>query len=571
MTVALAGAASWHFWPQATPVTVTRFSITLTQGQSPATFTNPGRQVLALSQDGTQIVYSANQRLYLRAMGDLDARPIPGIDGSYGVVNPVFSPDGRSIVFWSGGDQMLKRISVAGGAPVGIASVTNPVGMSWSSDGILLGQLTKGVVHISPNGGTPELIVSTKSDEIAHGPQMLPGGKAVLFTLAKATSSLNRWDEAKIVVQSLPSGERKVLIDRGSDARYVPTGHLVYALGGVVLAVPFDPRRLEVSGVPVPMIEGVMRATGSATGTAQFSVAANGSLAYVPGPVTLGVGDRVLALLDRRGTATSLKLPPSAIEHPRLSPDGRFVAFVTADDKSAIVWTYELSGATAMHRVTFNGSNRFPIWTEDGKRLAFQSDRDGDRGIFWQPADGSGTAQRLTRADQDTEHVPESWSPKGEGFLFRVTKGDVNTLWFFSLKEQKAVPFGAVQSVGPTNATFSSDGRWVAYRDSHEPSGLRRRGEWRDLRAAVSGDGPHLPASGRRTRRLSPPPLVAERKRAVLHGWRQRPPESRKCEDAAGLRLRQCGSVAKTCVLAGLRQRQRDPMGRAARRSTLHH
>jgi serine/threonine-protein kinase len=460
VTAAFAGVAWWRLWPQATPGLVSRFVISLPAGQN---FTNTGRQVLALSPDGSQIVYSANSRLYLRMIGDLDARPIASIDGSYAVINPVFSPDGRSIVFWSGGDQTLKRVGVAGGAPVIVANVTNPVGMSWGPEGILLGQVTKGIVRLSPNGGTPELVASTKTDEIAHGPQMLPGGKTVLFTLAKATTSTERWDQAKIVAQSLASGERKVLLERGSDARYVPTGHLVYALGGVVLAVPFDVRRLEVSGGPVSLVEGVRRSGGAGTGTAQFSVAANGSLVYLPGPVTVGAGDRVLAVLDRKGGATSLKLPAGAIEHPRLSPDGRSVAFVTDDDKGAMVWTYELSGATAMHRVTFNGRNRFPIWSADGKRVAFQSDRDGDRGIFWQSVDGTGGPQRLTMADKDVEHVPESWSPKGDGFLFRMTKGDVTTLWFFSLTERKATRFGAVESVGPTNATFSPDGRWVAY------------------------------------------------------------------------------------------------------------
>jgi serine/threonine-protein kinase len=469
VTVALVGGASWEFRPKATPTIVSRFVITLSEGQN---FTNVGRQALALSPDGTQIVYSANTRLYLRMMGDLNERPIAGIDGNSAVVNPVFSPDGRSIVFWSGSDQTLKRIAVAGGAPVTVATVTNPVGMSWGPDGILLAQLTKGILSISPNGGTPEVIVRTTGDEIAHGPQMLPGGKAVLFTLAKATNATNRWDEAKIVVQSLASGERKVLIDHGSDARYVPTGHLVYALSGVVLAVPFDERRLDVLGGPVPIVEGVRRSDGAATGAAQFSVAANGSLVYIPGPVKAGQGDRELALIDRKGVGNALKLPSGAIEHPRLSPDGRQVAFATTDDKDAIVWTYELSGASAMHRVTFSGRNRFPIWTADGKRVAFQSDRDGDRGIFWQPATGVGASQRLTTAEKDTEHVPESWSPKGDGFLFRVTTrglDGLNTLWFFSLKDQKSVPIGAVRSFGATNATFSPDGRWVAYETRTNP------------------------------------------------------------------------------------------------------
>jgi serine/threonine-protein kinase len=460
ITAVVDGAVWWRSRTESPPTIVTRFSIPLSEGQN---FSNAGRQVLAISPDGTQIVYSAASRLYLRTMADLEARPIPGIDGSYAVIGPVFSPDGRSIAFWSGADGTLKRIAVTGGAPVTIAAIPNPVGMSWGPEGILAGESAQGVLRLSPSGGTSDVLVAIKDDEVAHGPQMLPGGRAVLFTLAKATASPDRWDKAKIVVQSLGSGERKVLIDGGSDARYVPTGHLVYALSGVVLAVPFNVRTLQVLGGPVPIVEGVRRAGGAVTGSAQFSVAANGSLVYLSGPVSTSSADRELAVIDRTGKATSLKLPPGAIDHPRISPDGKRVAFVIDDDKGAVVWTYELSGATAMHRVTFNGNNRFPIWTEDGKRVVFQSDRDGDRGIFWQPADGSGAPQRLTMADKDTEHIPESWSPKGGGFLFRVTKGNVNTLSFFSMIDRKVTPFGAIESAAPTNARFSPDGRWVAY------------------------------------------------------------------------------------------------------------
>jgi Tol biopolymer transport system component len=115
-----------------------------------------------------------------------------------------------------------------------------------------------------------------------------------------------------------------------------------------------------------------------------------------------------------------------------------------------------------MRRLTFGGRNRFPIWSSDGQHVAFQSDREGDLGIFWQRTDGTGV-ERLTRADKDTSHVPESWSPNGEGFLFRVTKGSSNTVSMFSLKKKEATRFGGIQTVTATNAEFSPDGRWVAY------------------------------------------------------------------------------------------------------------
>jgi dipeptidyl aminopeptidase/acylaminoacyl peptidase len=316
-------------------------------------------------------------------------------------------------------------------------------------------------MRVSATGGKPEVIVSIKSGEFAYGPQILPDGQTVLFTLATGAPD---WDKARITVQSLKSGERQTVIDGGTDARYLPTGHIVYALGGVVFAMPFDVRRLQVSGGPVPIVEGVQRAIpNGTTGTAQFSTAVNGSLVFIPGPGSPGAERTELALIDRKGAVESLKLQPGSYDHPRVSPDGKRIVFATDDGKDAVVWIYELSGATAMRRLTFGGRNRFPIWSADGQRVAFQSDREGDPGIFWQAADGSGTPERLTKADKDTSHIPESWSPKGDGFLFRVTKGSDMSLWMLSLKDKKATLFGGVRSASPTDAVFSPDGRWVTY------------------------------------------------------------------------------------------------------------
>ena len=138
----------------------------------------------------------------------------------------------------------------------------------------------------SAAGGEPEQVVSVAADEWAHGPQMLPGGRTVLFTLAKGSDE-ERWDKAQVVAQSLVDGTRRVLIEGGSDARYLPTGHLVYAVGGTMFAVPFDAESLMVTGTPVPVIVGVRRATGLVTGTAQMAVSTTGTLVYLPGPANL--------------------------------------------------------------------------------------------------------------------------------------------------------------------------------------------------------------------------------------------------------------------------------------------
>jgi WD40 repeat protein len=267
-------------------------------------------------------------------------------------------------------------------------------------------------------------------------------------------------DLGRVVIESLKTHERRTLVERASDARYVPTGHIVYALDGVLFALPFDVDRLAATGQGVRVVDGVRKASFP-TGTAQFSVSDTGTLIYVPGPVSASRSRVDLALIDRKGTIEPLNMPPGPYEAVRVSPDGRRVAFGSDDGKEAIVWVHELSGSSAPRRLTFGGRNKFPVWSADGERIAFQSDREGDRGIFWHRADG-GRAERLTKAAAGTAHVPESWSKDGI-LLFTVTKGATISLWTLSTRDGKQQPFGSVQSSTPTCAVFSPDGRWVAY------------------------------------------------------------------------------------------------------------
>jgi eukaryotic-like serine/threonine-protein kinase len=465
VTGVLAGSAAWYLATRPVmPLAVTRFSFALPEGQSvrlPAT-----RHMIALSQDGSQMVYVADTRLYLRSMPRLEVHAIQGSESDQSVTTPVFSPDGRSVAFWAGADQTIKRVAVTGGPAVIICAADNPYGIDWMADGLVFGQGSKGIMRVSTNGGTPEVLVRVKDGEEAHGPQLLPGGQHVLFTLATGTD-FGRWDKARVVVQSLASGERKTLIEGGSDARYVPTGHLVYAVGGNLFAVAFDVRRLEMMGGPVPMVEDVRRSNGRETGAAHFSLSSTGSLIYIPGFASGPEwGHQGIVLTDRLGRVERLQLPPGPYRGVRASPDGTRIAFEADDGKEAIIYTYDLSGARPMQRLTFGGNNRFPVWTSDSKRVAFQSDRDGDLGIFWQSADGKGTAERLTKPDQGVSHAPESWSPMGDRFLFSTTKGSDVSLWTFSLQDRKATTFGEVHSSYPTGAIFSPDGRWVAYTTS---------------------------------------------------------------------------------------------------------
>jgi WD40 repeat protein len=220
---------------------------------------------------------------------------------------------------------------------------------------------------------------------------------------------------------------------------------------------------LSIGGTPVPIVEGVRRGEGGQTGVAHFGVASSGSLLYVPGPVlsTSAPGD--LALIDRFGGVEKLKAPSGAYETPRVSPDGKRVALGIDDGRRANIWIYDLSSASSIRQLTFGGRNRFPIWTADSQRVAFQSDRDGDPAIFWQRADGTDTARRLTTPDRGVSHIPESWSRTGDRFLFGAGTDSGFSLWTFSIAAKKAEPFSQVRSVFPTNAVFSPDGRWVAY------------------------------------------------------------------------------------------------------------
>jgi Tol biopolymer transport system component len=211
------------------------------------------------------------------------------------------------------------------------------------------------------------------------------------------------------------------------------------------------------------VLEGVGR---TATGGSLFDVSRTGSVVYIPGPATLtSVGALSdLAVLDDNGVVKTLKVAIGPYESPRISPDGKRLAYGVYDRQEASIWIYDLDAATSPRRLTFGGNNRYPLWSADGKHVAFQSDRDGDLAVFWQPADVSGSAaQRLTKPDEGVAHVPESWSRTADLFLFSEVKGLTATLWTFSMRGKMATQVGDVRSTTPLNAELSPDGRLVAY------------------------------------------------------------------------------------------------------------
>ncbi len=464
--LALAAALAWIFKPSA-PLPITRFSLPLGEGLA----LNTARHAIAISPDGTQVVYVANRRLYLRSMAEQEARPILGTELGLGSWSPVFSPDGKSLLYWAGADNSLKRIPVNGGTPVTICpaeTITN--GATWSEQGILFAIREKGIMRVSPNGGQPELLIAAKDGEVLAEPQLLPGGEAVLFSrtsMDRGTAAF--WDKAQIVVQTLKTGARKVLIEKGSGAAYLPSGHLIYSLSGVLFAAPFNARRLEVTGTPVRIVEGVLRSGP----TPQVAWSQTGSLVYLPGPLTAsGAGQNVLVLVDRNGEVEPLKNPPGPYAFPRVSNDGKSVVYQVDDGKESSIWLAGLSGDTAARRLTLPGAgaNRYPIWSFDSQRVAFQSDREGDLAIWWQRADGSGTAERLTRPAKGVAHIPDSWSPDGQTLAFTEEKPTSAEIWTWSLPEKKATVLAATPGATLGRSVFSPDGHWVAYQVSAQPN-----------------------------------------------------------------------------------------------------
>jgi serine/threonine-protein kinase len=453
----LAGIAVWHL-KRPEPGRVVRLAVTFPTNEEVAL--EGGGNPLALSPDGSRLVYAARgeggHQLYLRSLGEPDAAPIPGTEDAR---NPFFSPDGEWMGFFAGGQ--LKKVAFGGGAPVTVCETEamSVRGASWGADDQIVFSLESpsGLRRVPVGGGIPQMLTTPHSDkgEFSHRwPHVLPGGKAVIFTI----ETKGGFDEAQIAVQILETGERRILVDGGTDASYVSTGHLVYARAGSLLAVPFDLSRLAVTGHPVQILDDVV--TNPPTGAAFYALSNDGSLAYLRGgPVS---AERKLVWVDREGNAKPLSEGPGAYVAPRLSPDGSKLA-VTIQASNDDVWIYDLARDT-LTRLTVEASEDgwSLAWTPKGDRLTFNSDRAGGMSLFWKPVDGSGLAEQL--ATSEYVQFPGSWSPDGNWLVFTeghpITKND---LWVLPNEgERKPQPWLQTPSQELV-ARFSPDGRSVAY------------------------------------------------------------------------------------------------------------
>lgn len=449
-----------------------RFTISLPEGKR---LTAYHRRGLAVSRDGRQLAFVGGTlensdsapatRLYVR---NLDRPQIRLLTGTEYALNPVFSPDGKELAFLRGASLDLMKVSVDGGRPVTLCECSAGFGLDWGEDGSIFFGSFRGLQRIPASGGEPEEVtrLDEASGEVGHFlPQALPGAKALLFTAVRyKRSGTKDWGRARIYVHSLETGERKLLIEGGSDARYVPSGHLVFARQGRLMAASFDLARLEVARPPVQILDGINHSiyTGNnllETGAAQFSFSDSGLLAYIAGSV-YSEQKTTLMWVDRQGREAPLQIEPKSYLSVRLSPNGG-QALLSTIYPPRDVWLYDLE-RRILSRQTFEGHHTWAVWGPKPDEFTFDSDVEGPDGIYMKAVDsGPGRRQKLPTGFEIYQK-PSSWSPDGKTLAFVLQNPETGLdIWTLS-SQGKAAPFLKTR-YSETFPEFSPDGRWLAY------------------------------------------------------------------------------------------------------------
>jgi eukaryotic-like serine/threonine-protein kinase len=492
-------------------------------GRTTAWLPTPGgsRTALAWTPDGRSLVFAGRrggvQRIYVRDLDGDQARPLEGTEGAQ---VPVVSPDGRSVAFWANG--AIRRVPLAGGPAAVLVPDVPPVptGMAWRGDGRLFygafdGGVFPPVIWSAEAERAPAAVTRRLDDEVSHVlPHLLPDGHALLYTVRRRVWT---WGDEEVVAHVFATGERKALLRDAADARYVPSGHLVFLRRGVLHAVRFDAARLEVRGSPEPVLGGVAQAlasalSGNVTGAGQFGVASTGALAFVPGDVP-SERDTQLVAIDRQGRVSTLGAPARSYAPTLgLSRDGRHLAVVIRGLTEHPVWLFD-RGRGTLTRLPGGGDRWYPRWTPDGSRVAFELLDKGIRHLTWQPADGTAAPDVLVRGGG----LPSAWSPDGRQLAF-FRNGDI---WIATLDGGKAVAAPlATTPEAEQWPEFSPDGQWLAsgsnasgrdevYVQPYPGPGARQ------LVSLEGGTSPAWSPTGRELFFLSPPDREGRRRMMV--------------------------------------------------------
>ena len=442
---------------------------------------------IAVSPDGSTMAFvvavDGINRLYVRKRDDPESRLLAGTEGA---TDPVFSPNGKSIAFIT--DFTVKKIALDG--PVmSVVKVGDARGISWLGDDTLIyaPEPASGLFKISVTGDNPQPISKLddgKKERTHRWPQVLPNGKAVIFTVGTINSPDN-YERANIEAVILATGERRVILQNASMARYVPSGHLVFARGQELYAVSFDPQALTTRGNPQSVLQGV--SGDPTTGASDFSVADDGTLVYVPGEAG-GTSKRRLSWADQAGDFQPLNFAPGQFNDLRISPDGSRVALLIGSSGTGDVWVYDLNRGTST-RLTSNVSNASPVWSADGKSVYYTEIRTtGDlTTLFRKPADGSSEAEKLASLE-NTAYV-KAIKSDGSSAIFdyqmNTNRGDIVELPLAPNAQMTRLLNSQFNEYG---AALSPDARWLAYQTNEN-------GRPEIFVKDLSGSGSRIPIS----------------------------------------------------------------------------
>jgi serine/threonine-protein kinase len=476
------GMWAWLQFRGVPPPEIVRFTHQLPQGQRMTPGWNPS---VMFAPDGKSLAFDYEVEgiatAFQRPIDDLQQKPLGGVKF---LSTPVFSPDGRWVVMVDTMDQALKKVAVGGGAPVPLTATDMFGRGDWGKDGYIYftDRYPGAVLRIPENGGAkqPVTTLNPQKNEFAHRhAQILPGGKAIMFTVVSA--GMESYNDARIELQVLDTKQRKILVQGGFGARYSPSGHIVYANAGNLYAVPFDLTTLEATGLPIKVVEGVLMSTN--TGAAYFDISSTGARAHVPG-IAEG-GGRTLVWVDRKGKEDPLPLPPRSYLFPRLSPDGKTLA-LEVEGATHNLYSYDFA-RTVLTKLTTDGVSHAPLWTPDGKNICYRSWKAGTMTMWSMPSDQSRSGERLTTIG--ARQSPVSVSRDGRFLAFNqmaeVTAGggmaeggmtemasgsDVpamstgSDIWILPLEGTDHTPRVFKKSnFDEASPKFSPDGKWVVY------------------------------------------------------------------------------------------------------------
>jgi serine/threonine protein kinase/dipeptidyl aminopeptidase/acylaminoacyl peptidase len=452
----LSAVALWGWWHAPRPPDRPLVRLDVDLGANVSLGSPFGADVI-ISPDGTRLVFVSQGRLFTRRLDQPQAIELPGTEGAS---QPFFAPDGQWVGFFA--QSKLKKISTdGGGASVLCDAGLYPGGGHWTEDGDIIAALDTigGLSRIPSAGGVPTPVteLDRANGEVVHRwPQVLPGGKAVLFTAHKSHAS--GFDEASIEVMSLPDRRRKTLHHGGTYGRYLPTGHLIYINRRALFALPFDVDSLEIRGVPTRVLEPVGYSRRSGFG--QIDCSRTGTLVY---RAWSAGGLMKIQWLYSSGKTEPLPLGPGEYAHAVLSPDGRRLAMTVSDGPSREVWIYDWQRQTTS-KLTFEGGGKAgPLWSPDGRYVLFQA----PGGIFWNRLNAPGKPAPLIQSDSLV--YPWSFTADGKQLVVQEHAGNRADLWTMQVESDGTGLHGGTREpflqtpFAERFAAFSPDGRWLAY------------------------------------------------------------------------------------------------------------